>query len=165
MHADILAFAKRFAGRISGQVLDVGSLDVNGSLSSVLPITLGTDMRAGKGVDQVVDACDLLFTFGPNSFDHVCSADALEHIQFWREAMANMWAVLKPGGLLLLTMANPSKGRHNYPSDYWRMPMPMFLAMFGANEVLGKFESGPSMGAAVVKSGPLFLDFEPNKVR
>lgn len=165
MHADILAFAEKYAGRINGRVLDVGSLNVNGALSSVLSITIGTDMRAGNGVDQVVNASDLLATFGPESFDHVCSADALEHIEQWREAMENMWAVLKPDGVLLLTMANPRKGRHNYPSDYWRMPMRMFLAMFGANAVLGKFESGPSMGVAVVKSGPLMLDFEPNRVK
>jgi SAM-dependent methyltransferase len=164
LNGQILEFAKRFKDQISGSVLDVGSFNVNGSLKSVLPVTFGIDMRKGPGVDEVLDVCGLVERFGPESFDHVVSADALEHIEHWRTAMEQMWAVLKPGGLLLLTMASPSKGRHAYPDDYWRMPIPMFLAMFGKNEVLGSFDKPVSMGAVVRKSGPLMLDFEPNKV-
>lgn len=165
MHQAILTFAEKHKGRITGRVLEVGSLNVNGSVRDVLPITVGADMREGNGVDVVVAAEKVCEFFGPESFDSVVSTDALEHIEHWREAVQAMWDVLKPGGTLLLTMANPKKGRHAYPDDYWRMPMDMFLRMFAGNQVLGSFLSGPSMGAAVVKSEPLFLDFTPNKVK
>lgn len=161
MHAVILAFAKKHAHRITGRVLDVGSYNINGELRVVLPVTIGVDMTAGPGVDQVVNASDLLATFGPESFDSVCSADALEHIEDWRAAMVNMWGVLKPGGHLLLTMANMKKGRHNYPNDFWRFPLADFLKLFGANEVIDSFETVPSMGAVVVKSGDIDLSIEP----
>lgn len=162
MHQVILDFARKHKARFSGSILEVGSLNVNGTLRDVIPVTVGLDMRPGPGVDVVADVSNM--AFGPESFDHVVSSDALEHIEHWRLAMDAMWNVLKPGGCLLLTMANPRKGRHAYPDDYWRMPMPMFLGMFGDNEVLGSFEGGPSMGAVVVKSCPLCLDFEPLKV-
>lgn len=164
MHSVILAFARKHKAKLTGRVLDVGSYNVNGQLRDVVPITIGVDMSEGPGVDQVCNASDLLETFGPESFDNVCSADALEHIEDWRAAMANMWAVLKPGGHLLLTMANTRKGRHNYPNDYWRFPMSDFAALFGANKVLDTFLDGPSQGAIVVKSAQLDLSIEPIKV-
>jgi 2-polyprenyl-3-methyl-5-hydroxy-6-metoxy-1,4-benzoquinol methylase len=165
MHSVILTFAKKHAAKFTGRVLDVGSFNVNGQLRDVLPITLGVDMSAGPGVDQVCNASDLLATFGPESFDCVCSADALEHIEDWRAAMENMWGVLRTGGVLFLTMANPRKGRHNYPNDWHRIPMPDFVRMFGDNQVLDTFEGGPSMGAVVIKAADLDLSITPIKVK
>lgn len=164
MHESIKEFAKLHKSRISGNVLEVGSLNVNGSIREVLPITVGCDMREGPDVDLVCKAEDLGNHYAANTFDAVVSCDALEHIKHWRWAMTAMWEALKPDGVFLLTMANPKKGRHAYPDDYWRMPMPTFLSMFAGNQVLGSFEAGPSMGACVIKSVPLFLEFEPIKV-
>jgi SAM-dependent methyltransferase len=146
------SFALKHKGKISGRVLDVGSYDVNGSLRAVFPITIGVDMREGPGVDQVCDVVHLITTFGAESFDCVCSADALEHMKDWKAGMENMWAVLKPGGVFFLTMANPKKGRHAYPDDYIRMPMDMFKSMFTGNQILDDFFGGPSMGVVVIKS-------------
>lgn len=162
MHGVIKDFAKRF--EFTGTILEVGALDENGSLSQVLSISLRTDMRDGKGVDEVIDACDLLDRFGPEAWDNVVSAEMLEHAERWDDALRNMWGVLKPGGKLLLTMARESKGYHGYPADYWRFPMADFLRLFGNNEVLGSFDSHPSIGACVVKSGPLDLSIRPRLV-
>jgi predicted SAM-dependent methyltransferase len=158
-------FAKKYAGHFTGKVLEVGSYNVNGTVRDVLPVTIGIDMREGPGVDLVCKAENLCQTFEPESFDGVVSTDALEHMERWRWAMEAMWDVLKPGGVMLLSLASPTKGRHSYPDDYWRMPMPMFIKMFGANQVLGTFENRTNMGAVVRKSEPLFLDFEPIKVK
>lgn len=165
MHGAILTFAKKYAPRFGGRVLEVGSYNVNGSIREVIPITIGVDMREGPDVDQVCDSSDLLATFGPESFDNVVSCDALEHTEDWRAAMVNMWGVLKPGGLLLLTMANPKKGRHGYPHDYWRFALPDFLRLFGENQILGSFEGGASLGAVVVKTCDLDLSIEPRRVK
>lgn len=164
MHPYDMNFALQFADRIQGRVLDVGSFNVNGALRDRLPITVGVDAREGPGVDVVCLAENLVEHFGPESFDAVCSVGTLEHMENWKGAMQGMWGVLKTGGLLMLSMARNSKGLHAYPHDYWRMPMPMFLRMFGSNQVLGSFDDHPSIGAAVVKGGPLFLDFTPDTV-
>lgn len=164
MNGNILTFAKKYAERITGNVLEVGSFNVNGSVREVLPITIGVDFREGKDVDMVVDVVKLASTFGENAFDCVVSCDALEHMEHFHESLANMWAVLKPGGVLLLTMANPKKGLHGYPHDYHRLPLDRFLSIFRGNTVLGSFEGGPSMGAAIVKTGDLDLTIQPDKV-
>lgn len=165
MNGNVETFAKKYAGLISGNVLDVGAYNVNGALRDYLPITIGVDMRAGPGVDRVCNSSELIDVFGPESFDAVCSSDCLEHTEDWRAAMICMWGVLKHGGTLLLTLANPKKGRHGYPCDYWRWPMDRFCRLFGENEILGRFEGGPSMGVVVRKTHPLDLTHGPDPVK
>lgn len=162
MNQNLYAFALKHKNKISGRVIDVGSFDVNGSLRTVFPVTIGVDMREGPGVDQVCDVVNLVETFGAGSFDCVCSADALEHMEDWRGGMENMWGALKTGGVMFLTMANPKKGRHGYPHDYIRMPMDMFKSIFVGNTILDEFFGGPSMGVIVVKTTPeLVLTMTP----
>jgi len=162
----VLTFAKKHRGKISGNVLEVGSQIVNGTVRDVLAISVGCDMVDGPGVDQVVDSSGLLVQFGPDSWDCVVSCDALEHMAAWKDAIENMWGVLKPEGLLFLTLANPRKGYHGYPSDYWRWPMERFKLLFGQNEILDTFFEGPSMGVLVRKgSHPLDLSIKPDPVR
>jgi 2-polyprenyl-3-methyl-5-hydroxy-6-metoxy-1,4-benzoquinol methylase len=166
VHQHILDFAKKHRGRITGRVIDVGSYEVNGGLRSVLPITLGVDMAPGPGVDQVCNVGDLISTFGAESFDSVCSADALEHMEDWDSALTNMWTILKTGGVFLITMANPKKGFHGYPSDYHRMDMDTFKRVFAGNQLHGEFFGGPSMGVCVSKQTPsLDLNIRPLPVK
>lgn len=164
MNGSILEFARKHKGKITGHVLEVGSFNVNGALRDVLPITLGIDMREGPGVDRVLSVSDLLDTFGPESFDCVCSADALEHIEDWEAALINMWGVLKSCGILFLTMANMKKGYHGYPSDWHRWPMDDFKRLFADNAVVDCFEAGPSQGLVVIKATALDLSIKPRAV-
>lgn len=164
MNPWILDFAKKHRAKFSGDVLDVGSYNVNGSLRDVLPITWGVDMRAGPGVDQVCPVENLAAEFGAESFDHVCSADALEHMQDWDAALSNLWAVLKPDGYLFLTMANPKKGYHGHPHDYWRMEIDDFRRVFHNNPVLDWFVGGPSQGVIARKTAALDLSIRPRAV-
>ena len=163
MNGWILDFARKHKAKITGRVLEVGSYNVNGSVRELLPITIGVDKREGPGVDRQVNASDLIAEF-PEPFDCVVSCDALEHIEDWRAAMVNMWGVLKDGGILFLTMANPKKGVHGYPHDYWRFPLDDFCRLFGENAILDTFQGGPSLGAVVVKTHPLNLTIEPKRV-
>lgn len=164
MHAYVLNFAKKHAERFSGRVLEVGSYNVNGTVRDHIPVTIGVDMRKGPGVDHVLDASSVLSFYGVNSFDGVVSCDALEHIEDWHGALTNIWGVLKDGGPLLLTMANMKKGVHGYPDDYWRWPMDRWKRLFGANEIVGEFEGGPSQGVCVIKTGPLDLSHQPDRI-
>lgn len=165
MNQSLFNFALKHKNKIAGRVLDVGSYDVNGALRTVFPITIGVDMREGPGVDQVCDVGDLITTFGAESFDCVCSADALEHMEQWRPAIENMWGVLKVGGILFLTIANPKKGRHNHPWDYWRWPLEDFRKIFAGNMIHDDFFGGPSMGVIVTKTTEaLDLTIQPKHV-
>ena len=164
MHKNILAFGQRNAHLFSGSVLEVGSQNVNGTIREVLPITLGVDFMEGRGVDRVVDVCDLEATFGPESFDCVVSCDALEHMEHWNESLRNMWAVLKPRGIFLLTIAHPEKGVHGYPHDYHRIGMQPLLKMFKGNQFLDNFKKYPSMGVCLRKTGGIDYTIRPFKV-
>lgn len=107
-------------------VLDVGSLDVNGSVHEVF-IRLGheggftgMDMRDGKGVDVVLNGHDIDKNWKKPSFDLVLCCDTLEHDDRFWVTVEQMRKVLKPGGWLLITVPSFFHGRHDHPSDYWR---------------------------------------------
>ena len=137
MTNDVLTFAKKLARlQPSGSMLEVGSRNINGTLRDVLPITLGIDMVEGKDVDEVLKAEDL-----PSlnmTFDHVVSADMLEHAEDWKGALTGMWSVLKPGGYFMLTACNRHKGRHAYPHDYWRFSPEIYAAVFQDQETIAQ---------------------------
>ena len=110
------------------RVLEVGSLDVNGSVRPLVMgfapgSYLGVDMREGPGVDRVVNACELIATFGEESFDVVISTEMLEHVENWRLAVDNMKQVLRPGGTLLITTRSEGFPLHEYPGDFWRFSL------------------------------------------
>jgi len=107
------------------RVIEVGALDVNGSLrafvESLEPASyLGVDIQMGPGVDLVCNASDLLDRFGPQSFDLLISTELLEHTRTWRGVIHNFKQLLRPGGALLITTRSKGFPYHGYPFDYWR---------------------------------------------
>lgn len=102
-----------------GRTLEVGSLDVNGSVREFFDGPyVGIDMRDGPGVDVVGYAREL--PFDDATFDVVVSTEMLEHDPTPWLSMAEMGRVLKPGGHLLITTRGNGFGEHNEPHDYWR---------------------------------------------
>ena len=145
-----MAFMDRFLteATVKGKnILEVGSYDVNGS---VRPLAMrhnprsyiGTDMREGPGVDEVVDACKLDVRFGAERFDVVICAEMLEHAEDWRSVVENMKSVLKEGGLLLLTTRSKGYPLHDFPSDHWRFEVDDMKRIFADMDVL-TLESDP----------------------
>jgi SAM-dependent methyltransferase len=102
-------------------VLDVGAMDVNGSLRSVAPAgtrSTGADLAPGNGVDLVLtDPYQLPFPDG--GFDAVVSTSCFEHDSFFWLTFLECLRVLRPGGYFYLNA--PSNGiYHTYPDDNWR---------------------------------------------
>ncbi len=140
MHHRTVEWAK-CALPMEGKVLEVGSLNVNGSLRQVLPVTWGIDIREGKDVDEVLDACDLLAKYGPESWDHVVTSNCFEHVEFWEPALRNSWGVLKTGGKFLFEVPTVDKGFHSYPHDYWRWDLKLLGELFKGQEIIKISES------------------------
>lgn len=126
MHDTALLNAGRFfdtyTKRLTAPVIvDLGSLDVNGSLKSVAPTSckyIGVDCIPGKGVDVILEDPYKL-PFADNSTDVVACSSVFEHSEFFWVLFLEILRILKPTGLLYLNV--PSNGEfHRYPVDCWR---------------------------------------------
>lgn len=107
------------------RVLEIGSLDVNGSVRPFVELLkpaeyVGVDIVSGPGVDIVCDVKDIAGRFGQNGFDVVLSTEMLEHIRDWRGAVHAMKTVCKPGGVIIITTRSPGYPYHGHPFDFWR---------------------------------------------
>jgi len=69
-------------------------------------------------IDIVCDVCDMK-TVADESMGLVLNLESLEHIAYPQKATDEIWRVLKPGGLLILTTVMTFK-IHRTPKDYWR---------------------------------------------
>ena len=129
-------------------VLEVGSLDVNGTVRDLFTGArsyTGVDFRAGPGVDRVMNAHRL--EFADDAFDVVVSTEMLEHDDAFWESMREMGRVLKPRGVLIVTARGNGFMPHGYPHDYWRfMPesVEKLLALAGCEplEVTQDWQGG-----------------------
>jgi SAM-dependent methyltransferase len=117
------------------RVLEVGSLDVNGSPRQVLAELgaaeyVGVDIVDGPGVDVRCGVSHLVEQFGENAFDVVVSTEMLEHVQDWRAAVSNLKRVVRPGGVLVVTTRSKGFPLHAYPYDFWRYEQSDVRAIF-----------------------------------
>ncbi len=121
MHGSVYTWIAEQVGKhsLEGKVLDVGSLDVNGTVRDLFGDDYtGVDFRDGPNVDQVMNAHKLKFP--ASTFDIVVSTELLEHDdEFWT-SLKEMGRVLKKGGHLILTTRGNGFKLHSHPDDYWR---------------------------------------------
>jgi SAM-dependent methyltransferase len=103
------AFPSFFKG---GRVLEIGSLDINGSVRQFFQADeyIGLDVGPGPGVDVVCEGQK--YDAPDGSFDVVISAECLEHNPYWIETMDNMFRLVRPGGLVIMTCAAPGRPEH-----------------------------------------------------
>jgi len=98
----------------------------------------------GPGRYDVSPPEALLERFGPESFDAVICAEAIDRIRDWRSTVSGLKKVLKPGGVLILSARSPGFPHHyrNRPLDYWRFEPEDMRAVFADFEIAA-IESDP----------------------
>jgi SAM-dependent methyltransferase len=152
-----------------GPVYEFGSYQVEGQLDYADlrglfsgRTYIGCDMRPGPGVDRVEDVSAMSLADG--SAGTILCIETFEHVFEIRRAFDEVFRVLKPGGVFLLT--SPLNFRiHAYPDDYWRMTpscLRRMLAPYGAR--LTGYQGHHKFPHTVMALGikaPAPRDFEP----
>ena len=116
-HAEQREFMKRLSDNLNlkfnnVKVLEIGSLDINGSVRDFFTNCdyVGIDIGEGKGVDIICEGQK--FDAPDDSYDQVISCEVMEHNPYWIETFNNMLRMCKPGGLVTMTCA--TTGRHEH---------------------------------------------------
>lgn len=94
------------------KVLEVGSLDINGSVRSHFQDCeyLGLDIGPGAGVDIVCPGQS--YEAPDESFDVTISCECMEHNPFWKETFLNMVRMTKAGGTVIMSCATTGRDEH-----------------------------------------------------
>jgi SAM-dependent methyltransferase len=113
----------------TGRTLDVGAQA--GPYAVHFPNRVALDIRRGPGVQMVGDAQSL--GIAGAAFDVVLCTEVLEHLPEPQKAIDELFRVLKPGGVLLLTTRFMFP-IHDAPHDYFR------YTKYGLRYLLRRFE-------------------------
>lgn len=104
------------AHRTDGYTLDIGC--GNQAYKTLFPNSICADIDPDRHPDVVADLHNLK-QFASNSFDCVLCTEVLEHCYDPQKASEEMFRVLKPGGILLLSTRFIFP-MHDTPHDYYR---------------------------------------------
>lgn len=150
----------------SKRVLEIGAIDVNGNLRpAVISLEpreyIGIDIEAGKGVDIICRAEDVIDRFGKESFEVVISTEMLEHVRDWRMVISNIKNICRPGGVVLLTTRSREFKYHGFPYDFWRFEIDDMKTIFSDFDILS-LQSDPEMPGVMLKArkpeGPAYRE-------
>jgi len=94
------------------KVLDVGSLDINGSNRYLFENCsyTGIDVGEGKNVD-IVSKCHE-FNSPDKTYDTIISTECFEHDPHFKDSIKNIIRMLKTNGLFLFTCATTGRPEH-----------------------------------------------------
>ena len=108
-------------GRPGDHILEVGAMDINGTLRPYAPaesIYTGIDLKSGPGVDVVVDEFSRLRHLY-NRYDLIVCTSCFEHDMMSWNSFLEMVKLARAGGFIYIN--DPSNGPfHDYPVDCWR---------------------------------------------
>lgn len=128
-------FADTYCSRIVRspiEVLDVGSLDVNGTFREIFSHCwynyTGLDIELGNNVDIVPENIYKWDEIPDDSYDVVISANTFEHTEYFWQTMAEMTRVLKQGGLMCIIIPC-GYYEHRYPVDCYRFHTDGMIAL------------------------------------
>lgn len=94
--------------------------DVGAGGRRIIPDVKTVDGMAAPGVDVVSDIHQLALS--DRSFDCVFCTGTLEHVRDPRQAVAEIYRILRPGGIVHIDVPF-IQGYHADPTDYWRFTL------------------------------------------
>lgn len=118
---------------LEGPIYEFGAFLVPGQeqLADLRPLFpgkqyVGADMRAGPGVDVLLDLHDIALPEA--TAGTVLCLDTLEHVEYPHRAVQEIHRILGPEGIVVLSsvMDFPI---HDYPHDYWRFTPEAFRSL------------------------------------
>jgi len=119
-------------------VLDVGSMDVNGSYRGSVEkrgwAYTGLDISKGPNVD-VISVDPYGFPVDNNMYDLVMSGSTMEHVEDIWLWVPELVRVLKPNGYLVI-LTHTSWEYHPHPVDCWRIMPDGMRFLFDLTEKL-----------------------------
>lgn len=114
---------------INSKVLEIGSLNINGTVRVFFQDCdyLGVDIGEGKDVDLVCPGH--LLDIEHETFDTTISCECFEHDRYWLLTFKKMYDLTKPEGLLIFSCATTGRAEHGttatspadapYTNDYY----------------------------------------------
>lgn len=122
-------------------VLDVGSLDVNGTYRPLVEERgwryVGLDVGVGLNVDVVTGPFQ--YPFADGAFDVVLSGSTMEHVTAVWRWVPELARVLRTGGLLAI-ITHTAWEEHRHPVDCWRVMPDGMAYLFDCTGVLMNYE-------------------------
>lgn len=125
--------AKKDFIKFSGKVLEIGSLDINGSVREYFDDAkeyIGIDSTAGLGVDKLLNAHNISKKWKPETFNTILCLEMLEHDDKPWVTIENIKRVLKKGGFLIISTPTFGFPLHRYPKDYFRFGEDAYQEIF-----------------------------------
>jgi SAM-dependent methyltransferase len=132
------------------KVLEIGSLDINGSCRRFFSsqFYIGCDIGKGRGVDLVSHAHKL--TFSDGFFDCIVSCEAFEHDKYLPSTLFNIIRMLKSGGLFMFTCATIGREEHGttkhpesspFTNDYYKnISVEYFRGLVNVDEYFSEYK-------------------------
>lgn len=164
MHTEALTamsnLLARYAGPEPANVLDVGSLDYNGTYRPLVESRgwryTGLDIEPGPNVD-IVSRDPYRYPIPDDRYDIVMSGSTMEHVQAIWAWLPELVRVLRPGGMLAI-VTHYAFPEHRYPVDCWRIMPDGMRFLFDQTQRLMAYEidiAGPyDIGATAWKAEP-----------
>ncbi|GAB3281243.1 methyltransferase domain-containing protein [Parahaliea aestuarii] len=146
-------------------VYEFGAYQVSGSeVENLRPLFpgaeyIGADMREGPGVDCILNLHDLELDSG--IVGTALCLDTLEHVEYPRKAMSELFRVLEPGGMVVISSVFDFP-IHDYPNDFWRFTPEGFRSLLSGFAVSAVFSYGKSEVSPQVVVGVGFKEQAPN---
>jgi hypothetical protein len=103
---------------LTGKILEIGSLDVNGEIKSLFPDAeeyVGVDIEDGPGVNIAKHLLDI--DFENKQFDLVLSLNCLEHDIRWRDSFCAGLDLLNNYGCMIVFVPTETSA-----ATFWRFP-------------------------------------------
>jgi len=105
-------------------VLEIGSLDVNGNIRNLFDFTkeyTGIDLEKGPNVDLVLSGIDIDKL--DKNFDIIISCECFEHAKDWKIIFEKMCQISKPNSFIVISVASTGRVEHGTErSGNWQSP-------------------------------------------